>query len=354
MVERPAQFEFELSQRFDHLGFEQRCGCRVAVHAGVRETFEFVDHLVETCGVDTALAPVASQVLRFTQALANLGRELAVIAPITADRALRIEAAALTITVRLAAVLRTAGLLLTALLLALFGSLALLILLVALALFTALTLLAALRLFTTLTLLTLLTLLLPLLITLLLLLTVAVATRVLVQTSPQRIETVCQLSRAIEILFSTRTVWPTRALLRGLQTFRDVVQTAFDRAFITASRTLLTASLPSLLLSGLLITLLITTEGLLAFANTVGHTIARQRVSRIFQLSGRTLLTLTLSCAHRSRRLLEVLPQTLHRIGKRVFAFGELLARFARILILRVLTATPLEILHVFRDLALA
>ena len=243
MLQGSAEFEFELPQGFDDLGFEQRRGRGVAFHRAIRETLELVDHLIETPGVDAALAPVAPQVLRFAQTFANLGGKLAVVAPVAADRALRIEAAALAVTVRLRAVLRTAGLL-GPLLLPLFRSLALLTLLPALTLFATLGLLAALGLFT----MTLLPLL-PLL-TALQLLTVAVASRVLVQTSPQRIETVGELARAIEIFFSARTVWTTRALFCRLQTFRDIIQAAFDRAFITARRTLLTTT-SSVLLSGL-------------------------------------------------------------------------------------------------------
>jgi len=65
------------------------------------------------------------------------------------------------------------------------------------------------------------------------------------------------------------------------------------------------------------------------------------------------LLALTAS-SHRTRRLLEVLLQTVHTVSERVFALGELFARAFRIFILRALATTPRKVLHVFRDLTLS
>jgi len=249
--------------------------------------------------------------------------------------------------------LRSAGLLLT-----LFRSLAaVLATLTLLALLAFLSFLSLSTFLTLLPLLTALTLLLSLLLSLLialLLLTVAVASRVLIQTTPQRIEVVSELPRAIQVFFGTRTVRATRALLRRLQTFGHTVQTALDRAFVRTAR-----GLPILLslLTGwpatLLVSLLITIQRLFALANALRDSLSRQRISRFLQLSRRALLALTLPRAQRPRRLFDILLQTVHAIGERVFSFGQLLASLARAFILRVLTAAPRETLHVFRDLAL-
>src|SRR6185369_1937252 len=189
-----------------------------------------------------------------------------------------------------------------------------------------------------------------------------VASRVLIQTTPQRIEVVSELPRAIQVFFGTRTVRATRALLRRLQTFGHTVQTALDRAFVRAARglpillSLLTRLLPCLLTgwpATLLVPLLIAIQRLFALANALRDSLSRQRISRFLQLSRRALLALTLARAQRPRRLFDVLLQTVHAIGERVFSFGQLLASLARVFILRVLTAAPRETLHVFRDLAL-
>jgi hypothetical protein len=223
---------------------------------------------------------------------------------------------------------------------------------------TLLTLLALLTLLTLLTLLLsllitlLLSLLLTLLITLLLtllitlLLTVAIApVRAFIQTASQRVEIVSQLPRAIEVLFRRRTIRTTRTLLSGLQTFRNIIQAALDRAFIAATTT---AAL--LILLTLLLTVI---QRLLTFANTIRNTIARQRISRFFQLARGALLTLA-TASHRPRRLFEILLQTVDAIGQRVFALAELFARLFRVFILRVLTTTTREVLDIFRNLALS
>src|SRR6185436_17481360 len=118
-----------------------------------------------------------------------------------------------------------------------------------------LTRLSALTLLLTLLLSLLLALLLALLITLLisLLLTLlSITTRgSFFHRAAQRIKIVSQLSRAIEILFRSRTIWTTRTLLRRLQAFGKVVETALDRTLITAR------------------TLLATTQRLLAFTNAI-------------------------------------------------------------------------------------
>jgi len=156
------------------------------------------------------------------------------------------------------------------------------------------------------------------------------------------------LPRTIEILFRTRRVPATRTLFRRLQTFGNIIETALDRAFIGARAT----SLLSLSLL-LFLTLLITVERLLTFANPIRHSIARERIRRVFQLTRRALLTLALARAHRARRLFEILLQTVHCISQRVLSFRQLFASLARVFILRVLTAATRKTLHVFRNLAL-
>ena len=160
-------------------------------------------------------------------------------------------------------------------------------------------LLALLALLTFLTLLTLLlTLLLSLLLTLLitllltLLLGVAIAPiRAFIQTAPQRVEIVGELPRPIEILLRRRTIRATRALLSRLQTFRNIIQTALDRAFIAATTSTL------LILLSLWLTVI---QRLLTFANTIRNTIAGQRISRFFQLARGALLPLA-AASHRTR-----------------------------------------------------
>ena len=161
------------------------------------------------------------------------------------------------------------------------------------------TLRSALALLTFLTLLTLLlslllSLLLTLLITLLLSLLLSVLitpVRAFIQTAAQRVEIVGELPCTIEVLFRTRTIRATCALLSRLQTFGNIIQAALDRAFIAAT----TAAL--LILLSLLLTVI---QRLLTFANTVGNTISRERISRFFQLARGALLTLT-AASHRTR-----------------------------------------------------
>jgi hypothetical protein len=197
-----------------------------------------------------------------------------------------------------------------------------------------------------------------------LLLTVAVATRVFIETPSQRIKIVSQLPRAIEILFRTRTVRAARALFCRLQTFRKIIQAAFNCAFIgtttalltvlLALLTLLTGGLPAILLATLsLLTGLLPIERLFTFANPLSNAIASESFRRVLQLSRRALLSLPLPLAHRARRRFDVLLQTADRISQRVFSFRQLLASLARVLILRALPATPRETLHIFRDLTL-
>src|SRR5206468_4198231 len=59
---------------------------------------------------------------------------------------------------------------------------------------------------------------------------------VLIQPAAQRIEVICELPRSIQSFFRARSSGATRTLLRGLQAFREIVQTSLDRAFVCASR----------------------------------------------------------------------------------------------------------------------
>lgn len=337
MLDQSTQFQLQLPQRLDNLRLKQRCRGRIAFHLSISQTPELFDHFIEAAGAQARRSPFAAEVLRFAKAFANLCGKLPVVAPVATNHSGAIETAALPVALRLAAVLCAAGLLIALLLTALRSLLALLTLL-------PLPLLASLAL---LTLLTLLALLLTLLITLLLL-TVAIASRIFIQTTPQRIKVVSQLPRPIEILFRGRTIRGPRALLRSLQTFRKVVETTLDRTFIGAASALLIA-----LLTSLLSTLLTTVERLFAFANSLGDAITRQRISRFLQLARRPLLRLALTGTHRACRLFEVLLQTLYRIRQRVFSFPQLLASFARVLVLCALPTTTRKVLHVLRDLAL-
>ena len=150
-------------------------------------------------------------------------------------------------------------------------------------------------------------------------------------------------------------------MLRGLQAFGKIVETALDRAFVSAATALLiallipwlTALLPGLLTALLLTTLLLAIERLLAFANPLRDAIAREPIRCVLQLPRGTLLTLSLSSAHRARRLFNVLLQIVYGVRQRVFSFCQLLACLARVFILRVLTTTAREIFDVFRDLSL-
>jgi hypothetical protein len=164
----------------------------------------------------------------------------------------------------------------------------------------------------------LLSLLLSLLVALLISLLLSVAPRCsFIETSSQRIKTVSQLPRAIEILFGSRSIRATRTLLSRLQSLGHVVQTALDRALIAAA---------ACALLSLLRTLLTTIQCLFAFTNAIRNTIARERVGGILQLSRRALLTLT-SSVHPARRLVEILLQTVNTISERIFPLGQLLAR---------------------------
>ena len=175
----------------------------------------------------------------------------------------------------------------------------------------------------------------------------SVATRILVETSSQRIEIVGELPRAIESLFGTRGVGAARTLLRGLQTVGQVVQTSLDRALVGTAVRLLT------LLTILLPALLITAERLLAFANPLRNSIACECICGVLQLSRGALLPLTLTGTNCPRRLFEILLQPVHRIRQGVFPFGQLLASLARVFILRVLTTATRKALHVLRNLTL-
>ena len=304
LLHLPAQLQFELAQRFDDICFEQCSSCSIAFHRSIGELLQLLDHFVEPAGAQSGCAPLASQILRFTQSLANLGRQLTVIAPAAAhwstdDRhryVLCRPSDWLPFCVPPACCPHLAVVLVAATLLTLL-SLSLLTLLTLLSL-PLLSLLSLLTLLSLLSLLSLLPLLLPLPLLSLLL---SVSSRsVLIQTPAQRIEIVSKLSRAIEILFRTRTIRATRTLFRRLQAFGKIVQTAFDRAFIrSTAATLLT------------VLLLTAIQRLFAFANAIRNAIARKRVGRFFQLPRRTLLTLT-AAAHRARRLFDVLLQIVN------------------------------------------
>ena len=242
---------------------------------------------------------------------------------------------------RLASILCTAGLLPTTFLLALLlTTLRTILSLTLLTLLTALALLSLLLSFLTFSLLALLSRLLSGLLALLLSGLLSIAARcVLIQTTPQRIEIVSKLPRAIEILLCARTVRSTRTLFRRLKLLGNIIQTSLDPALIRFGSILLAALLPIL-------------KRLFAFTNSIGNPIARKRVRSFFQLSCSTLLTLAAG-AHRTRRLLDVLLKIVNAVSKRVFPLRQLLARTFRILILRVLPAAAREIFHVLRNLAL-
>ena len=161
-----------------------------------------------------------------------------------------------------------------------------------------------------------------------------------IQTPAQRIKIIRQLSRAIEVLLRSRTIRAARTLFRRLQAFGKVVETAFNRTLVVAAAALLTLLLAAI-------------QRLLTFTNSIRDAIARQRISRILQLSCGTLLALT-AAAHRTCGLFDVLLQIVNSVGQRVFPFRQLFARLLRVLILRVLTTAAREVLHVFRDFALS
>jgi hypothetical protein len=118
LLHLPAQFEFELAQRFDHVSLEICSGGGITVHSAIGHAAELFDHFVETPGGHSRGAPLASQVLCFTQALANFCRKLAVIAPAVSRECTGIGAPTFSGSQRLASILRPAGLLPFALLLA--------------------------------------------------------------------------------------------------------------------------------------------------------------------------------------------------------------------------------------------
>ena len=154
-----------------------------------------------------------------------------------------------------------------------------------------------------------------------------------------------------------------------MQTFGKVIKTAFDRALVRTTSALLTVLLATVLLTSLLtlsllilallvlallsLALLLSVERLFAFTNPLGNTIAGEPVRRILQLPRGSLLSLSLALAHRTRRLLDVLLKSTHRISQRILSFRQLLACLARVLILPVLSAAARETLHVFRNLTL-
>ena len=143
------------------------------------------------------------------------------------------------------------------------------------------------------------------------------------------------MPRTIEVLFGARPIRASRALLRSLQPFGKVIQTPLNRPFFVTTGALLPV-----------------VQHLLAFANPIRNAIACKPISRIFQLPRRTLLALA-PATHRTRRLLDILLQVIHCFGERVFAFGQLLARLFRVIVLRVLPTAAREIFHVFRNLTL-
>jgi hypothetical protein len=168
------QLEFELSQGLNYISLEQRRRRRITFHLAIRESPELIDHLIETSGV--VRAPLASQILSFTQPLAYLSRQLTRITVTLSAAYYRIEirSAAHPVAVRLiTTLLRATGLLVTLLLTILLPT----TLRSLLALLTFLTLLLAL----------LLSLLLSLLLALLIaLLTVAIApVGPFIQTAPE-------------------------------------------------------------------------------------------------------------------------------------------------------------------------
>ena len=88
LLQLTAQIQLQLAQRFDDFIFEKLSRRRVAFHLAVGETLEFFDHFVEASGVYSTRAPLASQILRFAQAFANLGGKLTIVTPAVADRAI--------------------------------------------------------------------------------------------------------------------------------------------------------------------------------------------------------------------------------------------------------------------------
>jgi hypothetical protein len=73
------------------------------------------------------------------------------------------------------------------------------------------------------------------------------------------------LPRPIEILFRTRSIRATRTLFGSLQTLGKAVETPLNRALFRALSTLLTLG---------------AIQRLLAFANSIRNSIARQPLSR--------------------------------------------------------------------------
>jgi hypothetical protein len=166
----------------------------------------------------------------------------------------------------------------------------------------------------------LLALLVSLLTALLIPLLLSVPTRCsFIETPAQRIKTVSELPRAIEILFGSRSIRATRTLLCRLKSLGHVIQTALNRALIAATACALRLTL-------LLLSLLTTIQRLFTFTNAIRNSIARERVGSVFQLSRRALLTLT-TTGHPARRLFEILLQTVDTVGERVLPLRQMLAR---------------------------
>jgi len=302
------QLEFELAQRFDDVGLEQCSRCRITFHLSVSKSSEFLDHFIKSPGAQTRYTPLSPQILSFTKPLANFSRKLTIVAPVATNLAVTIDTTAISFALRTATALGTTSFFAT-----------LLLPVLSLLTFLPLTLLTFLSLLTLLTFFSLLALLLSLLIIALLIpLLLSVATRCsFIETATQRIKTVSQLPRAIEILFGSRSISATGTLLSRLESLGHVVQTALDRALIAATVSALWLSL--------LLSLLIAIQRLFAFTNAIRDSIARKRIGSVFQLSRRTLLTLT-SSSHPARRLFEILLQTVNTVSERIFPLRELLA----------------------------
>jgi hypothetical protein len=94
-----------LTQRLDHIGLEQRSSRGITFHFAVSESFEFLDYFVKPSGSQTGCTPLASKVLSFTKAFANLSRKLTVVAPTVSDWSVAIDAATISAGLRLATVL---------------------------------------------------------------------------------------------------------------------------------------------------------------------------------------------------------------------------------------------------------
>jgi hypothetical protein len=126
LLQLPAQLEFELSQRFNHIRLEQRRRRRITFHLSIRKPLELVDHFIKFSRTVAGRAPIASQVLSFTKPLAYLRWKLSSVAPTisTTHHSARIWSAALPVAIRLTTTtLRATGLLATLLLTTLLSTL---------------------------------------------------------------------------------------------------------------------------------------------------------------------------------------------------------------------------------------